>query len=99
MNVSTYRRWYEITYCVPCPLSDSELQAYPYYLENSEIKAHTEQLNIPELIVMNSDQQVLAIELEMPAAVKAVRGFEGGKIESPHTITSGLLYHGDTNHD
>jgi len=68
----------------------------PFLLEE---KIHTEQINIPELFVMNSDQQVLAIELETPAAVKAVRGFEGGEVESPHTITSGLLSHGETNHD
>jgi len=34
MTISEYRRWYEITFCIPCPLSDVQLQGYPYFLVN-----------------------------------------------------------------
>lgn len=56
MSISVYRRWYEHYLNVPCPLSDSELLAYPYFLKNDSL-------------------------------------------ESPLSITSGLLSHGDLNHD
>ncbi len=34
MTISQYRRWYEIVYCLPCALSDAELQGIPFILVN-----------------------------------------------------------------
>ena len=34
MTISEYRRWYEITFNKPCPLSDAQLLGYPYFLVN-----------------------------------------------------------------
>jgi len=42
MNISTYRRWYEITYCQPHPLTDTQLMGYPYYLNEIDDRAHAE---------------------------------------------------------
>lgn len=33
MSISQYRRWYELVYAIPCPLSDEQIKAFSYYLE------------------------------------------------------------------
>lgn len=64
-----------------------------------DAKAHPEQLNNPECIAVEKELMIISIEISACATFPPCEVRYVAQAESPHTITSGLLSHGDLNHD
>lgn len=87
MTISEYLHFYQSYLSVPCPLTDDQLQAYPYYLilDDQEISVQNEVPNNQNLFIQNGP--------EINPHTPRVGGFRNGAVleksavkESPLSI-------------